>query len=97
MPWIKEWLAPEVAFTLTLEGEEVEVFHTYVNNEAGATCTFWYTLADDEECQDDQDHFDLRDLIPGLWLPNRQVSLQDLSDKGKLIRKGNILALKEEV
>ena len=68
MPWKHEWVEPEVAFQVAIqvapkEWQDINVYHTYKNNDATERLCYWYTLCDGTSGQDsDSLDFDIREF-----------------------------------
>ena len=66
------YVPPEMAFTVSVGGSDAPVYHVYKNGNISNRMTYWYTL---DEAEDEDNEFDIRDL-PTFSL--KSLSHQDL-------------------
>ena len=79
MPYLSEWVEPQVAFTVRREdGQAQSIWHVYKNDDFEQPLYYWYSLTDDEcpTCE-----FDIRDLNANIKRPFGPA-LQALIDAG---------------
>lgn len=81
-----EYVPPEVAFTVSVGGSDAPVYHVYKNGNISNRMTYWYTL---DEAEDEDNEFDIRDLPTfSLKTLSHQDILQGCLDR-RMVRINN--------